>query len=56
MDMRDEQTVIVYLNGHEVYSGLWGDMNEDMQRECECGDMFLLAPVELADVLFIISE
>ena len=55
MDVQDEQIVSVYHNNTEIYNGSWQDMDEDMQQDCmDYGDMFLLAPIEIADVLVIL--
>lgn len=31
MDIRDEQKVITYVGGKEVYGGTWGDAPEDVK-------------------------
>lgn len=57
MDMRDEQLVTVYHDNTDVYTGLWGEMDSDMQTRCvSYGDMYLLANVEYEDVVIILCD
>lgn len=57
MDMYDWQMVTVYHDNTDVYTGLWGEMDEDMQVECKTyGDMYLLSNVEYEDVVIIICN
>lgn len=57
MDMYDDQLVTVYHDNTTVYTGLWGEMDEDMQAECKTyGDMYLLANVEYEDVVIILCN
>ena len=57
MDMRDWQMVTVYHDNTDVYTGLWSNMDEDMQAECKTyGDMYLLSNVEYEDVVIILCN
>ena len=57
MDMRDEQLVTVYHDNTDVYTGLWGEMDSDMQTRCvSYGDMYLLSNMEYEDVVIILCD
>lgn len=57
MDMRDEQLVTVYHDNTDVYTGIWGEMDSDMQTRCvSYGDMYLLSNMEYEDVVIILCD
>lgn len=52
MDIRNEQTVVVYENGGIVYEGEWGNANDEI-KNAYC-DWYLLSNVEEYDIIVIL--
>lgn len=52
-DLRDDQYIIVYVEGWVIYNGRIGDMPEDVRYHVEFGDLYLLADVENADIIAV---
>lgn len=53
MDVRDEQKVIAYVGGKEVYSGSWRDAPEDVKALDGTCDWYILDSIELFDIIMI---
>lgn len=53
MDFRDEQKVITYVGGKEVYSGTWGDAPEDVKALYDACDWYILDSIEPFDIIMI---
>lgn len=54
-DLQDEQTIIVYENGLQIYSGTVGDMPGNIRnsRAFAGADFYLLDAVEDAEILAV---
>lgn len=53
MDIQDEQKVITYVGGKEVYSGTWGDAPEDVKALDGACDWYILDGIEPFDIIMI---
>lgn len=53
MDIRDEQKVIAYVGGKEVYSGTWGDATEDVKALDGACDWYILDSIEQFDIIMV---
>ena len=53
MDIRDEQKVITYVGGKEVYSGTWRDAPEDVKALDGACDWYILDSIEQFDIIMI---
>lgn len=53
MDIQDEQKVIAYVGGKQVYSGIWGDAPEDVKALENACDWYLLDSVEQFDIIMV---
>lgn len=53
MDIQDEQKVIAYVGGKEVYSGTWHDAPEDVKALENACDWYLLDSVEQFDIIMV---
>lgn len=53
MDFRDEQKVIAYVSGKEVYSGTWGDAPEDVKALYDACDWYILDSIEQFDIIMV---
>lgn len=53
MDIRDEQKVIAYVGGKEVYSGTWRDAPEDVKALDGACDWYILDSIEQYDIIMV---
>lgn len=53
MDIRDEQKVIAYVDGKDVYSGTWRDAPEDVKALDGACDWYILDSIEPFDIIMI---
>lgn len=53
MDIRDEQKVIAYVGGKEVYSGVWRNAPEDVKALEDACDWYILDGIESFDIIMV---
>lgn len=53
MDIRYEQTVVAYVGGKEVYSGVWRDAPEDVKALDGACDWYILDNIEQFDIIMV---
>lgn len=53
MDIRDEQKVIAYVGGKEIYSGTWDVAPEDVKALDGACDWYILDSIEQYDIIIV---